>query len=239
MRQAIYNSLPQPDARRRYQDEDPLGRAVSQVLTRSLEYCIDTYDFDGLMKADVLCMLLAGRSISRIRYVPSIRQVGDEDSEQDDDSQESEGYEEIEWEQAVAERVQWDDFRILSAAKSWDEVSAIGFRHRFTRDDCKEKFGEEVGNAIPLDSADDEDVKNSNVEDLFKTAEVWEIWDKEEKQVIWICPTYQMPCKVQDDPLGLNGFYPIPLPLYAIENDSTLVPACIFTQYEQQAKELN
>lgn len=238
LRQSVYNSLPQPDARRRYQDEDPLGKAVGEVLTRALEFAQDTYDFDGLLKADVLSMLLAGRAVARVRYVPDIRTVG-EDSEADDETGESEAYEEIEWEQAICERIQYDDFRILCAAKTWDEVSAIGIRHRLTREDCIEKFGEEIGNAIPLDAADDEDVKRSAVKDLFKTAEVWEIWDKDEKEVIWICPSYAKPCKTQDDPMGLSGFFPIPRPLYAIENDTTLVPSCLYTQYEQQAKELN
>lgn len=240
LRQSVYNSLPQPQVKRRYQDEDPLGKAVADVLTRSLEFSQDTYDFDAVIKGDVLSMLLPGRAVSRVRYVPDIRQIGGEDSEQDDDSQESESYEEIEWEQVICERVQWDDFRILSAAKTWDEVGAIAFRHRFTREDCCEKFGDEIGDAIPLDAVEDEDVKKSkDAQDLFKTAEVWEIWDKDEKQVIWICPTYAKPCKTQGDPMGLSGFFPIPRPLYAIENDQTLVPAALYTQYEQQAKELN
>lgn len=243
LRQAVYNSLPQPDARRRYQDEDPLGKAVGEVLTRSLEFAQDTYDFDGAMKGDVLSMLLAGRAVSRIKYVPDIRTVGGETAEQDgsdEEAQESEAYEEIEWEQVICERVQYDDFRILCAAKTWDEVSAVAFRHRFTREDCVEKFGEEIGNAIPLDSADDEDVKKAkDVEDLFKTAEIWEIWDKDEKEVLFVCPTHPTPAKVQDDPLRLQGFFPIPRPLYAIENDQSLVPATLYSQYEQQAKELN
>lgn len=243
LRQAVYNSLPQPDARRRYQDEDPLGKAVGEVLTRSLEFAQDTYDFDGAMKGDVLSMLLAGRAVSRIKYVPDIRTVGGETAEQDgsdEEAQESEAYEEIEWEQVICERVQYDDFRILCAAKTWDEVFAVAFRHRFTREDCVEKFGEEIGNAIPLDSADDEDVKKAkDVEDLFKTAEIWEIWDKDEKEVLFVCPTHPTPAKVQDDPLRLQGFFPIPRPLYAIENDQSLVPATLYSQYEQQAKELN
>jgi len=239
LRQSVYNSLPQPDVRRRYQDEDPLGKAVGEVLTRALEFSQDSYDFDAVLKGDVLSMLLPGRAVSRVLYVPDIRTEGEE-TEGDDDLQESEAYEEIEWEQVVCQRVQWDDFRILCPAKTWDEVTAIGFRHRLTRDDCIEKFGEEVGKKIPLDEAEDEDVKSSkDTQDLFKTAEVWEIWDKEEKQVLFICKTYATPCKVQDDPLNLCGFFPIPRPLYAIENDHSLVPAAIFTQYEQQAKELN
>ena len=242
LRQSVYNSLPQPDARRRYQDEDPLGKAVAEVMTRSLEFCQDVYDFDSVLKGDVLSMLLPGRAVSRIRYIPDIRQVGAEETaeKEGDELQEPDAYEEIEWEQVIAERVQYDDFRILCAAKTWEQVTAIAFRHRFTRDDCIEKFGEEIGKAITLDSADDEDVKSSkDCEDLFKTAEIWEIWDKDEKEVIWICKTYANPCKIQDDPLKLSGFFPIPKPLYAIENDQTLIPAALYTQYEQQAKELN
>ena len=241
LRQSVYNSLPQPDARRRYQDEDPLGKAVGEVMTRALEFAQDTYDFDNLLKQDVLAMLLSGRAISRVKYNPDSRTVGGEtESTEEVDSQESEAYEEIAWEQVICERVQWDDFRILCAAKTWDEVSAIGFRHRLTREDCVEKFGKEIGKKIPLDAVNDEDVKKSKeVSDLFKTAEIWEIWDKDEKQVIFICKTYDKPCKTQDDPLQLQGFFPIPRPLYAIENDQTLIPACLYTQYEEQAKELN
>ncbi len=239
LRQSVYNSLPQPDARRRYQDEDPLGKAVAEVMTRSLEFCQDVYDFDSVLKADVLSMLLPGRAVSRIRYIPDIRAIEGE-AKEGDDTTDPEAYEEIEWEQVIAENVQYDDFRILCAAKTWDQVTAIGFRHRFTREDCIEKFGDDIGNAITLDSADDEDVKTSkDCEDLFKTAEIWEIWDKDEKEVIWICKTYANPCKVQNDPLSLSGFFPIPKPLYAIENNQTLIPAPLYTQYEQQAKELN
>ena len=238
LRQAVYNSLPQPDVRRRYQDADPLGQAVGEVLTRALEFCQDTYDFDGLLQDDVLAMLLAGRAVSRVRYVPDIRATPAED---DDADSAAEPYEEIAWEQVICERVQYDDFRILCAAKCWDDVTAIGFRHRLTRADCIAKFGDEIGKAIQLDAAADDDIKNARETeaDLFKTAEVWEIWDKTEKKVIWISTSYAQPCKEQDDPLELSGFFPAPRPLYAIQNDQTLVPTCLFTQYEQQAKELN
>ena len=76
LRQACYNSLPQPKVRRRYNDEDELGKAVSDVLTRALEFCQDAYDFDAVLKGDVLAMLLPGRAVSRVRYIPSLRQVG-------------------------------------------------------------------------------------------------------------------------------------------------------------------
>jgi len=245
LRQAVYNSLPQPDVRRRYQDEDPLGKAVAQTLTRALEFAQDTYDFDGAMKGGVMDMLLPGRAVSRVRYVPDIASSDDAGGDMEpsepgsEDPQESESYEEIEWESVICERVQWDDFRILCPAKTWDDVSAIAFRHSMSREDCVEKFGSDVGEKVPLEEPEDKEACHEDIKEHFKRAEVWEIWDKEEKQVLFICRTMDEPCLITDDPLGLSGFFPIPRPLYAIESATTLVPACLYTQYEQQARELN
>lgn len=243
LQQSVYNSLPQPDVRRRYQDEDELGKQVGEVLTRALEYAQDTYDFDDILKDDVLCMLIAGRGLSRVRYIPEIQSHPGNKPEQpdyDENAEEAEPYEDIGGEQVCCENVQWEDFRILCNAKNWNQVTAMAFRHSFTREDCIEKFGEEIGNAIPLNTATDEDVqKSSETADLFKTAEIWEIWNKDDREVIFICQGYPTPCKTQDDPMELRDFWPVPRPLYAIKNNQSLVPAALYTQYEQQAKELN
>lgn len=255
LRQAVYNSLPKPEVKRRYNDDDPVGNAVSKVLTRALEFCQDAYDFDAVLKGDVLAMLLPGRAVSRVRYVPSLRQVGVSDSprmgddgyseaaheedleEPEHEAQEGET-EELDWEQVVVERVQWDDFR-MSDGRCWDDVCWVAFRHHLNREELEDKFGT-VGAQVPLDSVADEDVKaQGDLEPLFKTAEVWEIWDRDEKQVVWIAQGYPKPLKVQADPLSLRQFYPCPRPLYAIEQHDSLVPATLYGQYEQQAKELN
>ena len=243
LRQACYNSLPQPLVRRRYHDDDPIGKGVSQALQRSLEYCQDAYDFHGAMQGDVLSMLLPGRALSRVRYVPSLTQVGtpvpDEQAEEPTHEAQEGAYEELAWEQVIVERVQWDKFRI-GPGKSWDDVTWIAFCHDLSREDLVDKFGEDIGNAIPLDEVADEDVKrDADMEPLFRTGEVWEVWDKDERKVIWISLGYPKPLKVQDDPLGLLQFWPCPRPLYAIERPDSLVPVCLYAQYEQQAKELN
>ena len=82
---AIYSTPPKPDVRRRYKDGDKLGKVVSEVVSRALEFSIDTYDFDSLARADVLDMLLVGRGISRVRYVPSMKQVGLDPEYHDED----------------------------------------------------------------------------------------------------------------------------------------------------------
>ena len=240
LRPAVYNSLPQPDVRRRYKDNDPLGKAVAEVLKRSLSYGTDTSDFDGVIVKSVLDMLLPGRGVARVRYVPTLNTI---ESEASEDGEALEGEtEEVAWEQAPIEHVQWDDYR-QGPGKTWDEVEWIGFRHKLKRKELCEKFGDEIGEAINMDSSDDEDVsqeRDEKVRDAFKTAEVWEIWDREEKQVLFVCSGYkEAPCKVLDDPLNLQGFYPTPKPLYAIEDASSTVPVPLFKLYQEQAEELD
>ena len=258
LRPAVYNSLPQPDVRRRYKDADPMGKAVSEVLKRSLSYGLDTQDFDGTMKHAVLDMLLPGRAVVRVRYVPDIVQVGDDDETESPTEDQAEGSEEVAtgvdqeamegdaeevaWEQATVEHVQWDDYR-QGSGKCWEEVQWIGFRHKLTRDELEEKFGDDIGGKIDLDATDDEDVqkeRDQKVAGAFLTAEVWEIWDKEEKKVYFISSGYkEAPCKVLDDPLQLSGFYPIPRPLYAIEDSSSTIPVPLYALYQEQADELD
>jgi hypothetical protein len=249
LRPAVYNSLPSPDVRRRFKDADPLGKVGAEVLARALEYGLDTTDFDSVIKASVLDMLLPGRGVARVRYVPSLAQVGvtaethTEANEQHEEGGEAqEGYsEELEWEQAPIEHVQWDDFRI-SYGKEWCEVCWIGFRHRLTRDELVEQFGE-VGQLVQLDSTDDEDIKNERderIQDSFKTAEVWELWDKETKRVLFVTQGYkESPLNVVQDPLGLINFYPVAAPLYAVEDSASLVPIPLYELYKEQADELD
>lgn len=248
---AIYSSVPKPDVRRRYKDGDKVGRAVSEVVSRALEFSLDTYDFDDLARADVLDMLLPGRGVSRIRYVPNLVQVGADPAQPHDVAQESaenpsheafEGaQEEVEWEQVVAEHVQWDDFR-HGPGKRWSDVCWVAFRHRLTRDELVRQFGEEIGGEVELDATNDDDVNRmpEHEAEAFKTAEVWEIWDKDEKKVLFITASYKKgPLKDVPDPLQLQGFFPNPKPLIAQDDPDSLTPIPLYEQYREQAEELN
>lgn len=250
LRPAVYNSLPKPDVRRRYKDADPLGKAVSEVLSRSLEYSLDTTDFDSQITRCVLDMLIAGRGVARIRYIPSLQMVGqpaethDESTEMHapgEEALEGENVEELQWEQVAVEHVQWDDFR-MSSGKCWDEITWIAFRHRMTREQLEEKFPD-CGADVTLDSTEDEDVKNERderIKNSFKTGEVWEIWDKDEKEIIFISGGYkESPLDTIPDPLSLQQFFPLPPPLYAIEDSASMVPLPLYEMYKQQAIELD
>jgi hypothetical protein len=67
---SVYNSTPRPDVRRRFRDQDPIGKMASRVLERALSYQIDDYDFDTEMVDVVQDVLLPGRGLARIKFEP-------------------------------------------------------------------------------------------------------------------------------------------------------------------------
>lgn len=273
LRPALYNSPPKPDVRRRFRQGDMLGKAVGELMQRSLTYCVDAYDLDAVIKQDVLEGLLPGRGLSRIRYVPKFKSIPEAQAEtgeqpasasteitpaaegteppNEDEAFEGER-EEVEYEQALCEHVQWDDF-LHGPGKTWDEVSWIAFRHRMCRDDLIEKFGEEIGKEIKLDATDDDDIQKKENEDLagvFKRAELWEIWDKDEQKVFFLSGSYKKDliypeaeegdkAEKGEPPLKLRNFWPIPRPLVLVEDTQTLIPTPIYELYREQAEELD
>ncbi len=265
LRPALYNSTPKPDVRRRFRQNDMLGKAVAEVAERSISYCVDAYDLDNCLRNDVLDALLPGRGLSRIRYVPKFKTSPAEGQTRGDEGVPQEGRaaqglpaadsaaeafegnrEEVEYEQALCDHVQWDDF-LHGAGKTWEEIQWTGFRCRLTRDDMTEKFGEEIAKLISLDDVDDSDIAsphNEDIKEVFKRATFWEIWDKEGEKVFFVNDSYKKGViypKGEDGtpPLKLKNFFPCPRPLMLVEDTGSLIPIALYELYREQADELD
>jgi hypothetical protein len=122
-------------------------------------------------------------------------------------------------------------------------VPWIGFEHRLTRDELEDRFGD-IGATMPLDIiTDDARARNSDprdVPDVFKRGTVYEVWDKEEREVLFLAPS--LPSKILkrvDDPLGLADFWPMPRPIYDVVDSGSLVPIVPYSLYKDQAEELD
>lgn len=241
---AIYNSTPIPDVRRRFNDDDPIGKAVADMLERALSYSVDAYDFDSNMHHDIKDMELTGRGVSRVRYVPYLSQgenVEESIAESGKDNGPSEAGEELAYEEVICEHVPWKHFR-HGPARTWAEVPWVAFELFLTRDELV-KLAPELGNRVNLDTtlagADQGKRDGENIKEIFKRARVWEIWDKESRKVLFIAPSYKdEPIQEADDPLGLINFFPVPKPLYAIETSDSLLPIVPYDIYRDQAEEL-
>lgn len=248
---SVYNSMPTPDTRRRFAQNDPLGKAVSEAINRSLTFNAETTGFEDEIEAAILDMLIIGRGICRVRYVPDLVQVGDlkqtgiEDAETElgHEAQEGEENEELAWETAPIEHVKWDKY-LCGPGRSYKEIPWWGFEHSLTRDELVKRFGEKIGGSLPLNGGPaDLEMQRDDSDgsyELFKTAEVWEIWDKDSRKVIWISEGHlQEPLLREDDPLGVDTFLPTPNPLRAIRDSDTFEPTSLYDQYKEQAEELD
>ena len=253
LRPALYNSVPRPDVRRRFRDADTLGKVAAQAMERGLEVAVDGYAFDCVMKQSVLDMLLPGQGVARVRYIPSLRQVGDvaqtgmESAETEGSHEAFEGqYEELEYEQVAIEHVDWRDF-VWGYCKTWADCPWQAFRHDLTKEDVSKQFGEDVAKELTFERApesDNDDGKRPEGADEDKTAEFWEVWDKEAKRVFFVAQgvrrlIYPVDNASGEPPIEFDDFFPVPEPLRAIEDTESTEPTPLWQLYKEQAEELD
>jgi hypothetical protein len=253
---AVFARLPRPDVSRRFRDNDPIGRVASMMLERALEYEIEHYgDYASAMKQAVQDRLLGGRGTAWVRYEPHI--VGQaagmgegapEDGFQvteDADEAETEGgiyredQERIEYECAPVDYVYWRDFG-LTTARTWEEVTAVWRKVYMERDALIERFGEELGGKIPLDTKPETSKSfNEKMGEGSREALIYEIWDKATGQVIWLSKSMGKLLDTRDDPLQLENFWPCPKPMFSTLTTDSLIPVPDFVLYQDQARQLD
>lgn len=252
---AIFARLPRPDVSRRFRDNDPVARVASMMLERALDYEITHYsDYKSAMSQSVLDRLLGGRGTSWVRYEPHIAGADTEGEDvpedglqitEDTDEAETEGgiyredQERIEYECAPCDYVYWRDFG-HTIARTWEEVTAVWRKVYMTRPALVERFGEELGNKIPLDTKpENSKTFNERMGEGASEALVYEIWDKTSGEVIWLSKSMGKILDTRPDPLKLENFWPCPKPLYATLTSDKLEPIPDFTLYQDQAKQLD
>jgi hypothetical protein len=253
---AVFARLPRPDVSRRFRDNDPIGRVASMMLERALEFEIEHYgDYASAMKQAVQDRLLGGRGTAWVRYEPHIvgQQAGMGEGAPDDgfqvtedtDEAETEGgiyrenEERIEYECAPVDYVYWRDFG-MTTARTWEEVTAVWRKVYMERDALIERFGEELGGRIPLDTKPETSKSfNEKMGEGSREALIYEIWDKSTGQVLWISKSLGKILDTRDDPLQLENFWPCPKPMFSTLTTDSLIPVPDFVLYQDQARQLD
>jgi len=228
---ALYNSTPIPDVRRRFNDDDPVGREVSELIERAISYQIDAYDFDNTMLSCVRDMAITSRGVARVRYIPSF------------DKENKLAYEEV-----TCEYVPWKTMR-RGPGRIWDEVPWLAFELYLSYSEVEKLVADEKDSAAILkgmkftytaEPKNSPEQQSDNLSKLAARARVWEIWDKDNRQVHFISPDYtQRRITTLDDPLELTRFFPVPRPISALIAPDSLVPITLLQIYERLLEELN
>jgi hypothetical protein len=260
---ALYARDPKPEVERRFKDRDPVGRQVAEILERGLDFTIQHVNpFSEVMRQVVLDYELPGRGTVWVRYAPKFkpvpRETPDDDREMDDYSPDvklsetakddtdveqttdEEDEEELHDEETLLDYVSWEDFG-HSWARVWAEVRAVWRIVYLDRTELRQRFkdlSDEEIKAIPLEWKP-KNMKDGAIRPEQKKAIVYEIWDKRDRKVIWLCKTFTKILDEQPDPLELEHFFPCPRPLYANLTGEELIPTPNFRYYQDQAREID
>ena len=261
LKPALYARRAKPVVERRFRDADPVGKAAAETLERAITFATDNDQFDEVIKQARDDRLIVGRGTAWVRYVPHFQQMqpptpddgvsvtddaGEYEAETEEgaeaESEPMQPAEALAFEEVAFDYVAWTDF-LMAPSKTWREVPWVARRVQMTRHELVERFGEEIGRAVPLNARPDRDGPD-NADARFRDGlsartDVFEIWDKAERKACWIAKGYEGLLDERDDPLRLREFFPCPRPMFATITTDSLIPQPDFLQYKDQANDLD
>ena len=241
----MFGKLPEITFSRTNQDpNDDQARVAAMMLERMLSADIGTPN-DQYSEALKQCLedrLIPGMGVARVRYTfeeeevqlaPVLDMEGNEIGEGGTENK-------ITDEKAPIDYVYWQDFR-WGPARIWSEVPWVAFRTLLTKDEVTDRFGEEVAKTISMESQKsyDEDDDDEENQDAWMRAEIWEIWNKDDKTVYWWNKSEDKILDKKDDPLKLTGFFPCPEPMASNVTTTAYMPIPDFKMTEDLYNEVD
>lgn len=229
IRPNLYAQTPKAQVQLRHKDRAKQSvRDAVDILQSNLQYISEEGDFDDLLENATEDLLLPGLAVGWVRYEPIFGEEADEAGTVT---------EKLLDETVCFEYVYWQDF-MVGVSRGWRTVPWVAKRCWLSKEQMVKRFGKEVANAVAYSMRESGNSRDTDGE--RETVEVWEIWDKNSKSVIWYCETFaQDVLDVKPDPLKLKNFFPCPRPLRAVSNTRSFVPRALYSQYKSQAETLN
>jgi hypothetical protein len=235
----MFGRLPEVTFTRTNMDfNDDAARVAGMMLQRMLGADIGTPNdqYSESLKQNLLDRLTAGLGLARVRYEFNEEQeeiAAVYDIRTGIQRANAETVPVITNERAPLDYVHWRDVK-WSPCRTWAESRWVAFRTMLTYDQLEKRFGKDIADEINLtevrnksndedDSEEASDIAKQH-RDAFMRGEVWEIWDKVARKVVWWCSSVQKVLDTRDDPLELTGFYPCPEPMAANVTTSAYMP---------------
>jgi hypothetical protein len=138
----------------------------------------------------------------------------------------------------------WDEWT-HSAGSRWDDIMWVDYIGMMNKEAFEGEFGKKLAAKVPFTAKIKKSTRNK-VAEQEPMVEVHEVWDKTKRQRFFMVRGYEnifdaegRENKKDDDPLGLNNFFPSPAPLMSITTNDQMIPVPFFMQYEDQANQLD
>jgi len=216
----LYSRLPKVEASRTNADAtDDIGRVAAEIAERviNLDISHNGQEYDSVLRSCLQDRLLPGLGCARVRYEASFR---DQEVAPVIDQLTGqvlvEGYTEqvLEFEDAPIDYYHWQDV-LWGWGRSFADIPWVAFRSYLSKDEIEDRFGKDHAKNIQYRKqklADTEDAEWGNTDDdsPWMKAEVWEIWDKQSRKVVWFSEGCDILLDVKDDTLELEQFFPCP-----------------------------
>lgn len=215
---------------------------IAQCMERALSYTIDTTEFDADGHMAVNDLLVAGLGIAKVEMEtqtesqPVLNPMTGEPIMLDEES--GQPYDPMihaakpipAMQDVVVDQVcnlvafGWNQFR-WEPQQHWNNVTWVAFDHWLTADQISDKWGVDF-TKNGMGGTGGVKVPNKPDSNMYKEQFcVHEIWDKDKKQRLFICEELEKELESEDDPLGLQDFFPCPKPMLLNVKDDDLVPA--------------
>lgn len=216
LKPSIYARPPVPVVTPKFKSRKELPRVAADILERALLSSYDLEDIHETLLGVRDDLALSGRGAMWLRHEID-----------DGTSVEAVRY----------EHVERRDF-LHSASRKWAEVLWVAKRSWLDADKGRERFGDAWA-TVKMENRKDAATEGSTGD---KVGEVWEIWHKAKKVVVWVSPKQDKAGEVLDiqaPMFQLQRFFPCPKPAYGTVEPHTLRPVPDFIYYKDQLEEIN
>lgn len=262
----VYPKTPKPVTRRKW-TKNPAGIQLADVLQSAVQATVDQYDFDEQIESAMIDYYNAAMGMVRCHYVPYYGDVGKErvpvraqdeldgsttlvtedgkkvdpeDVKEDQEGLYIDGKDqrEILHEEIQFEFVPWNRFGYDPDALCWDGVEWTYIKHSLSENEVITKFGKKAVKKMNWGTGR----ANSEGEYVGRRADVYEVFDKVKRQQVFCSESYSVDdgvILVNDDPWGLEGFYPHPAPLMGVVTSDKMIPVPQYQILEPLYQELD
>jgi len=216
----LYFKQPRPYVELADKSTNPVSSLAARLLGKALQWDLKRFDFDSAIKYARNDFLISGCGILEEKYEPTFGEI--ETIDPNDPSI------------TIKARIKTDEKVVTSYIDPldfiadndkvgiWENASWIARRMCMTKKEAIQSFGENVRDLIVADN--EIDYKN-------KPISVYKIWDKQEKVIYWLSKEAPRDfLRIDEDPLGVEGFFPIPKPIFATLTSNSLIPVPDYTE---------
>lgn len=219
LRARLFSRAPAPDVRRRYDPQQgaqpqllmqaQAAKQAAVIMERALGFVVDTSPFFTNADQSVGDYLIAGLGVPKVRYAATTQQ-------------DAAGVPvAITLQKVLLEHVPWRRFH-WEPAKCWEDVDWIAFDDYLTAKEIKDQTGKEID--AQAGNAQKQGQDRTESDKYEPTYRVSTVWYRPTRTIYVICWSCDEPLDTYKDRLNLEGFYPVPRPMFANVKSNELTP---------------